>query len=208
MQEVITFTIIALFLVMSPGPNSILILKTATQHGIKASLLNILGLTSATFVHGALSIFGFSAILMQSATAILWIKAIGAVYLFYIGCKAIWGSFTKQQADVNTAQHVSKPQQPIKSMTEGLLTQLFNPKVSLFYLAAFPQFISFDQNYIADAFLLVFIHSTIIACWFMGIALLLTRAKAQLKQSNGKWIQRLSGSLLIYFGGALLSQKS
>ena len=80
MNEVLAFSLIALLLVVSPGPNGVLILKTASSKGRNPSILNILGLTTATFFHGALSIFGLSALLMQSAELFLIIKI-----LFIIG---------------------------------------------------------------------------------------------------------------------------
>jgi len=66
-NEILTFSLIALLLVVSPGPNGVLILKTASSQGKRAAVFNMLGLTTATFFHGALSIFCFSALLMQSA---------------------------------------------------------------------------------------------------------------------------------------------
>ena len=89
MDEILTFTLIALLLVVSPGPNGVLIIKTATAQGKTAALMNIMGLTSATFFHGAFSIFGLSALLLQSAELFFIVKVLGAAYLFYIGVKAI-----------------------------------------------------------------------------------------------------------------------
>ena len=78
LNEVVTFSLIALLLVISPGPNGVLIIKTASSQGKTPSILNILGLTTATFFHGAFSIFGLSALLMQSAELFFIIKILGA----------------------------------------------------------------------------------------------------------------------------------
>jgi threonine/homoserine/homoserine lactone efflux protein len=211
MNELMTFTLIALLLVVSPGPNGVLILKTVSAHNKKSGIMNILGLTSATFVHGALSIFGLSALLLQSSNLFILIKIIGASYLFYIGAKAIWLSF---QIDKRIKTH-AQPQRILKNrsyfyfFSEGFLTQLLNPKVSMFYLAAFPQFISFDPPSYRDAFTLVTIHASIIFFWFLGVTQLVGRLKQLSQQSSlGLWVQRVSGVVLVYFSGLLLSQEA
>lgn len=224
MSEILTFSVVALLLVMSPGPNGVLILKTASSLGRSASFANIAGLFVATFCHGALSIFGLSALLLQSAELFTLVKIIGALYLFYIGAKAIYNSYKKsdianlaetdgliagspQSADVKKAN--SGVTGIVGSFSEGFLTQLLNPKVSMFYLAAFPQFVSFDAASYAIAFSLVAIHACLIVTWFVGVTLMIDKIKQRAQYSSmGKWVQRLSGSIMIYFSVLLLGQKA
>ncbi|WP_415903337.1 LysE family translocator [Neptuniibacter sp. QD29_5] len=212
MQEILTFSIVALLLVISPGPNGVLIIKTASVQGCTASFANILGLFTATFFHGAFSILGLSAILLQSAELFFLIKLLGALYLFYIGAKAIYQSFLAPALDKTNAQHAMKKKASkslFGSFTEGFLTQLLNPKVSMFYLAAFPQFVQFESSSYLSAFALVTIHAVIIACWFTGMTLMIDRLKARSKHSAaGRWVQRISGSVMIYFSTLLMGQKA
>ena len=79
----------ALLLVISAGPNGVLLLKTIANNPKSAAFINLVGITFATFIHGGLSIFSLSALVLQSAELFMIIKLIGAVYLFYIGVKAI-----------------------------------------------------------------------------------------------------------------------
>jgi threonine/homoserine/homoserine lactone efflux protein len=207
-NEVLTFSLIALLLVLSPGPNGVLILKTASSQGHNPSILNILGLTTATFFHGALSIFGLSALLMQSAELFLIIKILGAGYLFYIGVKAIISSY-KTTSNGTEANKISGPKRKrIGYFNEGFITQILNPKVSIFYLAAFPQFISPDNFSYGMAFFLVSIHAGIIFVWFTGVTYAIGVIKSSVKNSKiGSWVQRLSGSAMIYFSSMILTQK-
>ncbi len=211
MNDISTFTLIALLLVVSPGPNGVLILKTVSAHGKQQGVLNILGLTSATFIHGALSIFGLSALILHSAELFLVVKIIGAAYLFYLGAKTIIASFKRVQPSSPGYSRVT--QKSISKSTayfysEGFLTQLLNPKVSMFYVAAFPQFITFGEASYLDAFTLVAIHASIIFFWFLGVTQLVDKIKTLSKESRiGRWVQRASGALLVYFGGLLLSQE-
>ena len=215
MNEILTFSLVALLLVISPGPNGVLILKTITAFDKKSAFANIVGVTSATFFHGAFSIFGLSALLLQSADIFFVVKLVGAAYLFYIGAKAIIHSFKKSvQAPLQTEPKASKSLLKNRSMlnffAEGFLTQLLNPKVSMFYLAAFPQFVSFEHSSINSAFLLVAIHASLIFCWFVGLINVFHKIKqagSSKKSHLGRWLQRFSGSVMIYFSSLLLLQK-
>jgi threonine/homoserine/homoserine lactone efflux protein len=214
MNEILTFSFVALLLVISPGPNGVLIIKTATASGNTGAFFNILGLTVATFFHGAFSILGLSALVLQSAELFVAVKVIGAMYLLFIGLKAILMTFkTKYKpssqsiVDVKSIQN-SNPQKH-NFFIEGFLTQILNPKVSMFYLAAFPQFMSFEQPSSANAFVLVAIHAGFIFLWFTGLTKTISKFKfATNVPSIGKWIQRVSGLVMVYFGGMLLAYKS
>ncbi|WP_415881621.1 LysE family translocator [Neptuniibacter sp. QD34_54] len=212
MQEIITFSIVALLLVISPGPNGVLIVKTASVQGRTASFANVLGLFTATFFHGAFSILGLSALLLQSAELFFVIKLLGALYLFYIGAKAIYQSFLTPVIDQADAQHTANNKRAkslLGSFIEGFLTQLLNPKVSMFYLAAFPQFVQFGSSSYLAAFVLVAIHAVIIAFWFIGMTLMIDKLKARSKHSSaGRWVQRISGSVMIYFSSLLIGHKA
>jgi len=209
MNDILAFTLVSLVLVISPGPNSVLILKTVTSKGGRAGLGNILGLVTATFFHGALSILGLSALIVQSAELFFAIKLIGAAYLLYLGIKTISGTFGDQINNTHlNKNHVYKESKFHQNFIEGFLTQILNPKVSMFYLAAFPQFIDFGASNYASAFLLVCIHASIILYWFLFFAVFLVEIKRVTKNSVSLWVQRISGGLLVYFSGLLLFQEA
>lgn len=212
MSEILSFSLIALLLVISPGPNGVLILKTATASGRKAGIANILGLTTATYIHGTLSILGISAILVKSSELFLLVKLIGALYLCYIGIKAIISTFknsslVNQAKEPETKINAKKCNGIMHYFFEGFLTQILNPKVSMFYLAAFPQFISFDAASYSEAFGLVSIHALIIFCWFLFVVFMIDSIKKASRNARfSHWVQRTSGAILIYFGGLLITQ--
>ncbi|MAD40975.1 MAG: homoserine lactone transporter [Arcobacter sp.] len=210
MNEILAFTLISALLVVSPGPNGILIIQTMSASTKKFAYINILGLVVATFLHGAFSIFGLSALVLQSSELFMAVKLIGAAYLLYIGTKAIYSSFKKKEISENSSRTtIKKKEGSIKnSFIEGFLTQLLNPKVSMFYLAAFPQFIDFKNAAYFDAFVLVSIHTFFIAIWFYTFANFLVKIKQVSSNSKiGIYIQRITGAIFIFFAVMLLNQE-
>lgn len=204
LANLISFITIATLLVISPGPNGVLIAKTTPLFGRKLGFANILGFIAAFYIHGSLSIFGISIILVQSAQAFVVFKLLGAAYLIWIGVKAIvdaWRSHPKHSAQCKT--------RPIKTYTfqtafyEGFLTNLLNPKVSMFYLAAFPQFISPSENAMS-AYLLVSAHACVNIIWFTGMILLLARVKTATSSPVFiRWLKSTTGAIFIGFGAKL-----
>lgn len=211
MNDLLTFAIISLILVMSPGPNSALILKTVTGRGFTSGMENIAGLVLATFVHGTISILGLSAIILQSAELFTLIKLAGAAYLLYLGAKTIYGTFGGKAEATSEISSLSEPKAKSihKNFFEGFITQILNPKVSMFYIAAFPQFVDFGGSNHLAAFVLVSIHALIIFFWFLGLSMIISRIKVAASGSRiGLWVQRFSGGVLVFFGGLLVTQEA
>ena len=97
LQTILTFVAVAALLVISPGPNGFLIAKTVPMFGRNAAFANISGFVAAFYVHGTLSIFGVSLLLVQSAQAFMVFKLLGAAYLIWIGIKALRSAFKQGQ---------------------------------------------------------------------------------------------------------------
>jgi threonine/homoserine/homoserine lactone efflux protein len=204
---IIGFTILAGLLVVSPGPNGILIAKTVPTSGASAGFANIAGFLPAFFVHGAFSVFGISIILLQSPWAFWVVKMLGAAYLCWIGLKALYQAFSKGMA-IETVSPAKRSRNLKLAFAEGFLTNFLNPKVSMFYLAAFPQFIPPDQGAVFFAFLLVTIHALINLVWFSALVLLLNRMMAFRKSDFAqRLIKGVTGFVFIGFGIRLASYR-
>ena len=199
-SEIFAFAIVASLLVMSPGPNGVLIAKTVPTSGQAAGFANIAGFVSAFYLHGALSILGISVLLVQSAVAFTIVKYLGAAYLCWIGIKALLDAVSGVQKTANVAPAKSK-RTLIKAYVEGFLTNALNPKVSMFYLAAFPQFIPTGATSANAAFLLVALHSVINALWFTAMVLLFARlVKFAGSGAFQRWLKGVTGVVFIGFG--------
>jgi len=228
-NNILTFIIVATLLVISPGPNGLLITKTVPLFGAKAGFANIGGFVIAFYVHGTLSIFGISLLLVQSSQAFFIFKMLGAIYLIWIGVKSLMSAFKGQTSKGNspkgrsitdtapTEQSLSNSissDQGAKVLSvksafiEGFLTNVLNPKVCMFYLAAFPQFMSIKDN-VLSAYVLVTAHSSINFIWFSCIIFMLSRIK-NLTNNGGfkRWLSSITGIVFIGFGTKLALMKN
>lgn len=206
--DILTFIVVASLLVMSPGPNGVLIARTVPTSGQSAGLANVAGFVAAFYLHGAFSILGLSLILTQSATAFSVVKYLGVAYLCWIGVRALVDAL-RQPAGMNQsapAKHIRSLQ---RAFVEGFLTNVLNPKVSMFYLAAFPQFISVGQTSVAASFFLVSLHALINALWFGAMVVLLKRLSTLTQRvSFQRWIKGITGLVFIGFGAKLATLRA
>lgn len=204
---VLSFILVTSLLVMSPGPNGVLIAKTVPTSGRAAAFVNIGGFVTAFFLHGTLSILGISVLLVHSADAFFIFKMMGAAYLFWIGLKALRDALSGKALAAGVAP-AKRKRTLVRAYGEGFLTNALNPKVSMFYLAAFPQFIPVGDGAMAAAFSLVAIHAAINMVWFGSMILLLSRmTRAAGNPAFQRWLKGATGLIFMGFGLKLASLK-
>lgn len=207
-SEVLTFTLVASLLVMSPGPNGVLIVKTVPTSGRAAGFANVAGFVAAFYGHGALSVLGISVLLVQSAVAFSIVKYVGAAYLFWIGGKALLAAWR----GIETAPIVaaSRNKRTLwKAFGEGVLTNGLNPKVSMFYLAAFPQFLSIGDASAASALTLVTVHAAINAVWFCAMVLLFARlTQAAKNEGFQRGLKAVTGAVFVGFSVKMITLRA
>jgi threonine/homoserine/homoserine lactone efflux protein len=129
-------------LIIAPGPDMMYVITRGMSQGRKAGLLSALGVTLGILVHTIFATFGLAVLLQTSALAFLIVKYMGALYLIYLGLKAL-----KSKSNFTPL----KPQQKMDSRSifwQGVLSNVLNPKVALFFLAFLPQFVNRDNGYI------------------------------------------------------------
>ncbi|RMC34449.1 LysE family translocator [Paracoccus alkanivorans] len=207
--EIVTFALATALLVASPGPNGVLIARTVPTSGSAAGFANIAGFFTAFYIHGALSILGISIILLQSATAFTIVKYMGAAYLCWIGIKSLRQALRGNMPMPGSVTPARRKRNLWRAYVEGLLTNGLNPKVSMFYLAVFPQFIPAGEHPATSAFLLVFVHSAINVVWFGAMVLLFSRLTGLARSDRiQRWLKGVTGVVFIGFGAKLASWRA
>lgn len=179
LQTLLLFCVTAFALIITPGPNLIYIITRSAGQGRKAGLWSALGVDSGTLIHVAAAALGLSALLASSALAFNLIKYLGAAYLIYLGLRA-W--FSKREA-----QELANPEpaSAARIYFQGMLTNVLNPKVALFFLAFLPQFADLSRGNVATQLLLLGVVFTLIG---LGVDLVV----ALFASSAGDWLRRRS----------------
>jgi RhtB (resistance to homoserine/threonine) family protein len=199
------FFLVAVFLLnVTPGPDTAYIVGRSVAQGRGAGIVSALGISAGCVVHTLACAFGLTAILAASATAFTVVKIAGAIYLIYLGVRLI---FTKHDAasDVATAKARAKgaPKSLRQLFTQGFVTNVLNPKVVLFFVSFFPQFVAADSQHKTLAFLtlgLVFIAMSTVwnsfVAWIAGSVTERFSGKPGVK----KWLDRGVGGAFVGLG--------
>ena len=132
-ETLLTFTLASLSLTISPGPDILYVISKSIVQGKKAAILTSLGLTSGLVIHTFLIAFGLSIIISESEYILNSIKIIGVFYFIYLIIKVIQNRKTDDET--------KKDLHNIKYFKRGLIMNLLNPKVGLFFIAFFPGFL-------------------------------------------------------------------
>jgi threonine/homoserine/homoserine lactone efflux protein len=161
-QALLSFTVTAGLLTITPGVDTALVLRTAAVEGRKQAMFAGIGICSGCLLWGAAASFGLSALLAVSGFAYSVLRIIGAVYLGYLGIKFVIRAFGSTSS-ISPAEAVwaeNRNRDSSRWLKRGLLTNLLNPKVGVFYLSFLPQFIPAGVQVWSFSVLLALIHAT------------------------------------------------
>ena len=203
--EFITIAGIHLLAVMSPGPDFAMILRNSFVYSRKTAVYTALGLGLGIMVHVAYSLVGLGLIISRSIILFNVIKILGALYLLYIGYMSIRAKpqVTSEESSIaaeETAQDIGK----WKAIRLGFLTNILNPKATLFFLSIFSLAIS-PSTPMFIKILYGIEMSLATFMWFAGIAFFLSQNRIRVKfKKIQHWIERVMGGLLVALGIKIL----
>ncbi|HYR23168.1 MAG TPA: LysE family translocator [Chthoniobacterales bacterium] len=199
------FLAAGILLNLTPGPDTVYILGRSIAQGRQAGIASALGISLGSIFHTCAAALGLSAILATSALAFGTIKLIGGAYLVFLGIKMILDRRNQLSLPSNFRRRTT-----IAAFRQGVLTNILNPKVALFFLAFLPQFIDPASNMKIAAFItlgLTFVTTGTIWClvlaWFASIFCERLRTNATIAQ----WLNRTAGALFVFLGLRLATTK-
>lgn len=186
---------------ISPGADTFLVVRNALRGGRRDGVMTVLGISSGLYFHALLSALGVSAVLAHSAGAFLALKVAGAAYLAWLGIQSLRAGLGRVPGSP-PGEEVAAAQVPrLQSFREGLLTNLLNPKVIVFYLALLPQFMDPGDPVLARSLLLAAIHCVEGILWLGFVAWAVDRSRRFfLRPSLRRWLDALCGTVLIALG--------
>ncbi|MBF4986008.1 LysE family translocator [Nonlabens mediterrranea] len=197
-ENLMTFIVTALFFIMTPGIDTIFVLNKSIGQGRKSGVSATFGINAGVLVHTFFAALGLSVLIANSAFTFTLIKFLGAGYLIYLGFLKL-----KTKSEFFPTDYKKSNKNSKSDFWSGFLTNTLNPKVALFFLAFFPQFIDVDQMDNPIPFLLLGItYAAIGIIWFLILTIFASVFSQKLKSipKSGRWINKLSGLVFIVMG--------
>lgn len=187
-------------LTISPGLDTLLVMRNSARGGIRDGLLTSLGICLGLFVHATISAAGLSMILLGSAELFMLLKLLGAAYLIWLGIQSLRAALQKRTLQLSKTE---KPRaiSAITSLREGILSNVFNPKPIVFYMAFLPQFIDPAYSALTQSLMMASVHFAIGMLWLSTLAVMVNRARLMLQRPQiAQIIDSITGVLLVGFG--------
>lgn len=203
------FVLVATLLAVTPGADTLLVVRNVLSRSRAAGLATIAGIAGGCVVHATLSAVGVALLLVRSAEAFATLKWCGAIYLVVLGVQSL-GRWWRADAQAAPAAPSTTPRDArrVRSLLEGLLTNVLNPKVGIFYLAFLPQFIGPGDPPLARSLLLAALHIGIGVAWLTTLAFAVGRVRPLVE--SRLWRARLegaSGAVLVGLGVRLAAER-
>lgn len=194
-----TFVITALFFIMTPGIDTMFVLNRSIGQGKKAGIYSALGINAGVLFHTVFAALGLSLIIAKSIIAFTLLKYLGAAYLIYLGINRL---LAKTPA-LNSEIKVKAAETGMASFLSGVVTNILNPKVALFFLAFFPQFIKKEAiNNPLPFIILGLTYAAIGVLWFLMLTMFAATFSGKLAGNKkiGNWLNKFSGLVFILMG--------
>ncbi len=200
------FIIVGLLLNITPGADMLYILSNTFQKGFKSGVIATLGICIGCLFHVFLAVVGLSALLQSSETAFMIVKYIGVIYLVYLGITMIFSKNKK----MNIEKSINESKNLKKVFNTGVLINIFNPKIAIFFITFLPQFIDVNSKNTSMALLILglvfiifgFLTNVIIAYISLNIT-----SKISFTNTISSIIKKIAGTLFIGFGIKLALEK-
>jgi RhtB (resistance to homoserine/threonine) family protein len=192
------FLVISVLLILIPGPDTAIVTKHALLAGRRGGMYAALGVTVGLAVWTLLAAVGLAAVLRASEVAFFAVKIVGAVYLVWMGIQLLRNPPVAAEpgADVGHGRDVAT-----KAARQGLLTDLSNPKVGVFFTSFLPQFVHGDSHGFASLLLLGTIFGVLTLLWLLFYGYLVGHGSTFLRRPTvRRALDRFTGVVLIAFG--------
>ena len=193
------FIATAIVLVITPGQDTFFILGRSLSGGRASGVAAALGVTAGSMIHTLAAALGLSALLATSPTAFMAVKFAGAAYLIYIGIRALATRATRLPGDTSASGDDGR----WSAFRQGIVTNVLNPKVALFFLALMPQFIEATSSHKVAAFLALgvsFMTLGVIWCLVLAIAAAELRGAFLRRPSMASVLNKVAGAMFIGLG--------
>ncbi len=202
--RLLAFIGIIAILIVTPGPDMALVTRVTLARGRGAGWLTSCGIVSGLLIWGLASGAGIAALLNTSAALYTILRLAGAAYLIFLGMQAL---VARAPAHAPGTEKVA-PRQPLASYGQGLLNNLLNPKIGVFYTAFLPQFIQPGQPVFLMSVLLAALHALISIFWLLTYTSIVTKIGDFFRRPRvRRTMERVTGLVLLGLGLRLATEQ-
>ena len=191
------YLLVSLTLTLAPGPDTLFVIANGMRHRTRGAVASAVGIGSGSVIHGLAAALGLSALVATSASAFMVVKAIGAAYLGWLGLRALHAALHPRPEVTGAGP---EPRAALATIVRrGLVNNLTNPKVPLFYVAILPQFVDSGRGHIGLQLFLLSLLGTIVAVpYLVGVGILSGRMRERLTGAAfGRWLDGLAGAVFV-----------
>ena len=200
-SEFFALALIHFLAVAAPGPDFTVTIRQSVSHGRTSGMVTSLGIGAGLAVHVTYTLLGIGFLIAQSAQAFFVAKLIGAIYLLYLGIKLL--QTKKNVASLEVSDDLLVNMSASKAFFIGFMTNVLNPKATLFFLAVFTTVVSADTPLFIQVFYGLWMCLVNIL-WFALVSVVFSHRTVRQQFLNmGHWFERLMGGVLIGFATKL-----
>ena len=197
MHSPIAFVAVALAVTLTPGPAFALLLQTAAAHGRRVALANIAGNSVGVLIWGALSAVGVSALIAANQLAYDVLRLTGAGFLVYLGVRALLARGTDA---LPLAAAPAERSHAWRAARKGLVNCLANPKLAVFFIALFPQFLTPGTAVLPAALGMAAVIVLFDVIVYGSVAIVVDRFREVIRPVLMRRLSQASGAVLVLFG--------
>lgn len=199
---------VAVILIVTPGPDTALIIRQALRGGARAASRSAFGVGVGSSVWALASVLGVAVLLQSSAAAFTVLKLAGAAYLIYLGARSLIGSFgATPDARSNSAPQKGPLLRASSAFTQGLLNNLLNPKAGAIFVTVMPQFIQ-PHDSLLRLLLMVACYDVLVVVWLCAYGYIVSRAgRSRIGVRVRRNLERVTGVVMIALGARLAFER-
>ena len=204
MRSMPAFLAVAAAVTLTPGPAFALLVQVAATHGRRAALANIAGNSLGVLVWGVLSALGVSALIAADELAYDVLRLAGAAFLVFLGLRTVLATRSQARPFAAAGDVLLARADSVRTATQaarkGLLNSLANPKLAVFFVALFPQFLTPGTAVLPAALAMASVIVVLDVAWYGMVALLVDRFRRAVAPRLLRRIERVTGAVLVAFG--------
>jgi RhtB (resistance to homoserine/threonine) family protein len=200
--DVLPFLAIAVMLIVMPGPDTAMVTKNALVGGRRSGVLAAVGVSVGLIIWTTAAALGIAAVLRASQVAFDTLKFAGALYLAWVGIQML------RSRGVPPESRSGRPESGLRALRQGVLSDLSNPKIAIFFTSLLPQFVQGTGPAFVPLLFLGIVFALLTLAWLAAYAFAVGHASGYLRRpSVRKWLDRVTGVVLIGFSVRLALER-